>query len=236
MTLLSGKRCLVFDRDDGIGAAVVDVIRAEGGQVWRAGGSEFHFEGRASKIEGACAAAINALGKLDAIVGPAPTLAAVRPQDWDSAAWAQLSAEHGVVTSAIGKAALKYLSPNGAVCFLGSIYALAGSTDSGFAGSAHAALGPMTKALALEGASCGVRANAIYLGLVDTPSVRRWCIDRAAVNKLQTDVFARTVAKIPMRRAGTAQEVAKSTAFLLSDRARHINGVTVLVDGGMLYA
>jgi len=50
------------------------------------------------------------------------------------------------------------------------------------------------------------------------------------------DVFARTAAKVPLGRAGTPQEVARSVAFLLSDHARFINGATVLVDGGLLYA
>lgn len=237
MTLLAGKCCLVFDAGDGIGAAMTATLRAEGASVWRAGqGGDVPFGGTARDVDGACAAARQFLGALHAIVGPAPALGSVRPQDWDPAAYARAAGAHGEVTAAIGKAAFKHLDTPGAVCLLGSIWGLAGAPDTGFAGGAQAALGPMTKALALEGAARGVRANALYLGLIDTPAMHAWCAARATTTGVEGDVFARTAAKVPMGRAGTPEEVARSAAFLLSERARHINGVTVLVDGGLLYA
>jgi NAD(P)-dependent dehydrogenase (short-subunit alcohol dehydrogenase family) len=237
MALLADQCCLVLDAGDGVGTAIADVLRTEGAQVWRAGeGGDVPFGGGAREVDGACAAARQFLGALHAIVGPAPTLASVRPQDWDAKRYARLAAAHGEVTAAIGKAALKHLTPPAAVCLLGTIWGLAGAPDTGLAGGAQAALGPMTKALALEGAARGIRANTVYLGLIDTPAMRAWCAARAETAGVDGDVFARTVAKVPMGRAGTAQEVGKSVAFLLSGRARHVNGVTVLVDGGLLYA
>ena len=50
------------------------------------------------------------------------------------------------------------------------------------------------------------------------------------------DVLAGTAGKVALGRGGTAQEAARSVAFLISDHARFINGATVLVDGGLLYA
>lgn len=237
MTLLAGKCCLVFDGGDGLGSAIVSALSAEGAKVWRAGpGGDVPFAGAAREVDGACSAARRFLGSLHAIVGPGPTLGSHRPQDWDAAAYARLAAAHGEMAAAIGQAAFRHLDPPGSVCFLGSIWGLASAPDTGLAGGAQAALGPMTKALALEGAARGVRANALYMGLIDTPATRAWCQARAQTTGADADVFERTAAKVPMGRAGTADEVARSAAFLLSDRAHHINGVTVLVDGGLLYA
>ena len=156
MTLLTGKCCLVFDAGEGIGAATTETLRGEGAKVWRAGpGGDVPWDGTArdSGVDGACVAARRFMGQLHAIVGPAPTFSSVRPQDWDAAAYARFASAHGEVTAVIGKAAFKYLTPPGAICLLGSVWGLAGAPDTGLTGGAHSSLGPMTKALALEGAA-----------------------------------------------------------------------------------
>ncbi|HEX2795528.1 MAG TPA: SDR family oxidoreductase, partial [Immundisolibacter sp.] len=197
---------------------------------------EAAFNGRADQVHGVFAAARAALGGLDAVIGPAPQLEASLPAHWQAGQFAALAARHGELTAAIGQAALAGLSAPGAVCFLGSVWGLASSPDSGLAGGALAALGPLTKALALQGAAQGVRVNAVYLGLIDTPAMRAWCAQRGRIAGITDDVFARTAAKVPLGRAGTAQEAARSVAFLLSEHARFITGTSVLVDGGLLYA
>lgn len=237
MALLNGKRCLVFDAGDGLGAILATTLHAQGAQVWRAGeGGDAAFNGRADQVDGVFAAARAALGGLDAVIGPAPQLEASLPAHWRVGQFAALAARHGELTAAIGQAALAGLSAPGAVCFLGSVWGLASSPDSGLAGGALAALGPLTKALALQGVAQGMRVNAVYLGLIDTPAMRAWCAQRGQIAGIADDVFARTAAKVPLGRAGTADEAARSVAFLLSEHARFINGATVLVDGGLLYA
>jgi NAD(P)-dependent dehydrogenase (short-subunit alcohol dehydrogenase family) len=237
MALLSGKCCLLFDAGDGLGVALATTLRAEGARVWRAGaGGDGPFTGAAAEVDGSFAAARAALGGLDLVVGPAPQLEAIMPGDWQAADFEAQAARHGALTVAIGRAALSGLTAPGAVCFLGSIWALATSPDAGLSGAALAALGPLTKSLALEGVSRGVRVNSAYLGLVDTPAMRAWCTQRGKVANVTGDVFERTVANVPLGRAGTPQEVARSVAFLLSEHARFINGASVMVDGGLLYA
>ncbi len=237
MALLSGKRCLLFDVGDGLGAALAGTLRAEGALVWRAAADgDSPFDGGVAAVAGAFTAARAVLGGLDAVVGPAPQLDASLPEQWQAGDFAALAARHGGLAAAIGQAALQHLAAPGAVCFLGSVWGLAGSPDAGLAGGAQAALGPLTKALALHGAGRGLRVNAVYLGLIDTPAMRAWCAQRAQVAGIGEDVFARTAARVPLGRAGQPDEAARSVAFLLSEHARFINGVTVLVDGGLLYA
>jgi NAD(P)-dependent dehydrogenase (short-subunit alcohol dehydrogenase family) len=106
----------------------------------------------------------------------------------------------------------------------------------GLAGASKASLGPITKALALQGAGQGHRANLIIHGLVDTPAFRKLALERAKAASVKEDVFERTVSRIPLQRAGKPEEIASAAAFICSDRLRHVNGVSLLVDGGLLYA
>jgi glucose 1-dehydrogenase len=83
----------------------------------------------------------------------------------------------------------------------------------------------LTRTLALEYASRGIRVNSIGPGATVTPINRSWIDDphkRAMVES-----------HIPMRRAGDAEEMAAVTAFLCSDEAAYITGQTVFVDGGL---
>lgn len=83
----------------------------------------------------------------------------------------------------------------------------------------------MTRTLALEYAKLGIRVNGIGPGATITPINRAWVDDpvkRAEVEK-----------HIPMRRAGTAEEMAASAVFLCSDEAAYITGQTLFVDGGL---
>src|SRR6516162_3429951 len=83
----------------------------------------------------------------------------------------------------------------------------------------------LTRTLALEYASRGIRVNAIGPGATVTPINRAWIeypVKRAMVE-----------AHIPMRRAGGAEEMAAAVAFLCSDEAAYITGQTLFVDGGL---
>lgn len=237
MALLTDRHALVLDAGDGLGAIIAGVLAGEGAAVQRAAADgDLDWDGSADGIEALCATARARLGVLDIIVGPAPRLDSTPPNHWSADGFAALAAAGGALTAALGRAALGHLQPPGALCLLGTAWALAGAPDTGLGGGAQVALGPMTKALALEGAARGLRTNAVYTGLVDTPAMRAWSTARAASTGAHGDVFERTAAKVAMGRAGRPEEIARSVAFLVSNRARHVNGITLLVDGGLLYA
>jgi glucose 1-dehydrogenase len=87
----------------------------------------------------------------------------------------------------------------------------------------------LTRTLALEYAAAGIRVNSIGPGATITPINRAWVDDPVKAEMV--------TAHIPMRRAGTADEMAGVTCFLASDDAAYITGQTLFVDGGLtLYA
>ncbi len=87
----------------------------------------------------------------------------------------------------------------------------------------------LTKTLALEYVSQGIRVNAIGPGATITPMNQAWIDD--------PEKKAIVESHIPMGRAGTCEEMAAAVAFLASDKAAYITGQTLFVDGGLtLYA
>ena len=83
----------------------------------------------------------------------------------------------------------------------------------------------LTRTLALEYASRGIRVNAVAPGATVTPINRAWIDDPVKREQVESH--------IPMRRAGTAEEMAAAAAFLFSDEALYITGQTLFVDGGL---
>ena len=84
----------------------------------------------------------------------------------------------------------------------------------------------LTKALALELAPHGITVNTIPPGFIDTPMSRR---AEAAGHLSSMDAV---VARTPVRRAGTPDDVAAACAFLCSDEAGYITGQQINVNGG----
>jgi glucose 1-dehydrogenase len=83
----------------------------------------------------------------------------------------------------------------------------------------------LTRTLALEYAERGIRVNGIGPGATITPINSAWIDD--PVKKEQVE------SHIPMRRAGTADEMGGVACFLASDDAAYITGQTIFVDGGL---
>jgi glucose 1-dehydrogenase len=83
----------------------------------------------------------------------------------------------------------------------------------------------LTRTLALEYAAEGIRVNGIGPGATITPINRAWVDDPVKAEMV--------TAHIPMRRAGTADEMAGVACFLASDDAAYITGQTLFVDGGL---
>lgn len=96
---------------------------------------------------------------------------------------------------------------------------------------AKAAVHAMTMSLAVEWARYGIRLNAVAPGPI--PTDYAWEMlnptDKSSVGATQTD-------QIPMGRAGTVEELANLTIFLLSDACDYLTGQTIAMDGGQMLA
>jgi NAD(P)-dependent dehydrogenase (short-subunit alcohol dehydrogenase family) len=75
----------------------------------------------------------------------------------------------------------------------------------------------------------GIRSNAVVLGVIDSPMVRREFSADPAAARARDSVC-------PMRRQGTPQEAASAAVFLASDDASYVNGHSLIVDGGVMAA
>ena len=96
--------------------------------------------------------------------------------------------------------------------------------------TSKAGLNHFTRAIAIQYAKDGIRANVIMPGLMDTPMVHAQIAGHYADHK---KMIAARDALSPTGRMGTAWDVAKAAVFLASDDAGYINGVCLPVDGGL---
>jgi NAD(P)-dependent dehydrogenase (short-subunit alcohol dehydrogenase family) len=120
-------------------------------------------------------------------------------------------------------------SGGGAIVNMSSIYGLAGKpAHHAYVASKHAVIG-MTRSVALEYATRGVRVNAICGGITRTPSMR---MAETAV----PDLVQQLVAQHPMARMATEEEVAGVALWLCSEGASYVTGAPISVDGGFLAA
>jgi len=101
-------------------------------------------------------------------------------------------------------------------------------------GASKAAVIGLTKAVAADFVTRGVRCNAICPGTVDSPSLKQRITAQARVSgKSEAEVKAMFVARQPMGRLGSADEIAALAVYLASDEAGFTTGSIVMADGGM---
>ncbi len=111
---------------------------------------------------------------------------------------------------------------HGRIINVSSVAAVAGNRGQVNYAAAKAALHGATKSLAQEVASRGVTVNVVAPGIIESPMIG---------NLFDAETVARMV---PMKRLGTAQEVAALVAFLASPDAGYITGQIISINGGMI--
>ena len=113
----------------------------------------------------------------------------------------------------------------GSIVNISSIAGLTGLPRRNAYGAAKAGIASMTKSMACEWASVGVRVNAVAPGYVAT----------ALVKKLESEGYVDTPRinrRIPMGRLARPEEIAEAIVFLSSNLASYITGIVLSVDGG----
>ncbi len=110
----------------------------------------------------------------------------------------------------------------GRIINISSVAALTGNRGQTNYAAAKAGVHGATRALALELASRGITVNAVAPGIIASPAIEGM-FPRDAIERL-----------VPMKRAGTPEEVADLVAFLASERAAYISGQVISINGGMI--
>lgn len=100
-------------------------------------------------------------------------------------------------------------------------------------GASKAAVIGLTKSVAADFMTQGVRCNAICPGTVESPSLKQRIADQARrEGRSESEVLASFIARQPMGRLGRVEEVAALATFLASDESQFITGTAQLIDGG----
>ena len=140
--------------------------------------------------------------------------------DWDEVIATNLKAVFSFSRAAV---APMVRARSGAILNITSISGIVGMPGQANYAASKAGIIGFTKALAKEVAGRNITVNALALGLIDTEMTA----------SLPVEYRSKMADAIPLRRFGTAEEVARIASFLLSDAARYITGQVIQVDGGL---
>ncbi len=165
-------------------------------------------------------------GKIDILVNNAGItkdnlLLRMTEEQWDDVMRINLKSIFNT-TRAITKIMMKQRS--GSIINITSIVGIKGNAGQANYAASKAGMIGFTKSVALELGSRGVRCNAIAPGFIETEMT----------GKLNEEVVKGWLQTIPLKRAGTADDVANACLFLASDLSTYITGQTLPVCGGML--
>jgi NAD(P)-dependent dehydrogenase (short-subunit alcohol dehydrogenase family) len=218
-----GARLVVSGRHDQAGQSLVEELRGLGAEA------EFiRTDVRQDEAVGVLVdRTVARFGRLDALINNAGTEGAPGPvvdQTNDSYA---ATFDTNVLGTILGmKHAMRVMRPHGqgSIVNVSSTMGHKGAPGASiYTASKHAVEG-LTKSAALEGASFGVRVNAVAPGPVETGMLNRFTGSEARKAGL--------IAGVPMQRAGRPEEIAQAIVFLTSDKASFITGQILSVDGG----
>jgi len=181
-----------------------------------------------AQIEAAVAAAIEALGHLDIVVNNAggnnfmSPIVGMRFAGWTKTQTLNLDSTMHVL-QAVGPHLVERRS--GSVINVASVAGLAATPLMSHYGAAKAAVLSLTRSAAVEWAYAGVRVNALVPGWVETDLT-----DFARANEA---IEQGLIARVPMQRWATVDEMAGPAVFLASDASSFMTGQTLIIDGGL---
>ena len=245
---LDGQVALVTGATRGIGRAIALALGRDGATVVGTATSdagaaaidsalkETAVRGAGIRLDVTDAAAVDAaLADIEARFGPVAILVnnagitrdnlLVRMKDDE---WDAIMATNLKPAFRLAKACLRGMmkARRGRIVQIGSVVGSSGNPGQANYAAAKAALVGFTKSLAQEVGSRAITVNCVAPGFVDTDMTK-------ALPEAQREAL---MAKIPLGRLGSPEDIAEAVAFLAGPRAAYITGVTLHVNGGMYMA
>jgi len=244
---LDGKKALVTAAAQGIGRATALAFAAEGASVLATDIAEEKLADMAEALvatrrldvmdETAIAALADELGPIDILFNCAGfvhhgTVLTTTEAEWDFSFDLNVKSMHRTIKTFL-PAMLK--NGGGSIINMSSgVSSIKGLPKRYAYGATKAAVIGLTKAVAADFITQGVRCNAICPGTIVSPSFEERVVAVAKETGRPLDEVRRNfIGRQPMGRLGTAEEVAALALFLASDESSYITGQPHLVDGGM---
>jgi NAD(P)-dependent dehydrogenase (short-subunit alcohol dehydrogenase family) len=243
---LAGRRCLIVGAAGGLGGGIARACAAAGGSVAVAARSQERLADVASAIEShtgtgpitvafdvrdasEVARGVNeasaALGGLDVVVNAAAIDTGwARAGDMELAIWDDTIAINLSGTYYVCRAALALLGPGSSIVNITSVAGIKAWAEDVAYNASKAGIELMTRTIAVEYATAGIRANCLAPGVIDgglTDTVTA------------PEERGQLIAMHPMARMGLISEVAEAAVWLASEASSFTTGSTLTVDGGV---
>jgi 3-oxoacyl-[acyl-carrier protein] reductase len=240
---LNGKKALVTGAGRGIGKTIADRFLADGAEVWgldikepedlkdriEKSGGKFHWVsadlGKTGEVEAIIEASLKECGGFDILVNNAGITKdnlsfRMSIEEWQKVLDINLTAAF-LVARTVGRDMIRKRA--GSIINMASVVGIHGNGGQANYSASKAGLIGMTKSLAHETASRGVRVNAIAPGFIESNMTA----------SLPDEVKQKMSDSIPLKRFGKQEDVAEAVLFFASDASSYITGQVLPVDGGM---
>jgi len=247
---LENKVALITGGGSGVGAATARLFATEGAKVVVTGRRPDPLEAVAKEVGGvavagdtsdpahiaeAVAACVSHYGGIDVIVACAGgafggAVGDLKDEDWRKTFDVNLNGP-----MMLSRAALPVMLERGggSIIIVSSVNGMSAAPASVAYDVSKASAIALTRALAVDYGTRGIRANALCPGWISTPMGDE-DMDALGAQKRITrqEAYDLTNAQVPLRRAGTAEEMAACCLFLASDESSFVTGTTLVADGG----
>jgi NAD(P)-dependent dehydrogenase (short-subunit alcohol dehydrogenase family) len=223
----AGARVAAADRDGETGRAVAEEIRTAGGEAVFV----LVDVAESASVRAAVEAVVAQFGRLDILFNNAGIVLGGTAETTEEGDWERTMAVN-VRSVFLG---CKYALPimreqgGGVIVNTASVAGLAGVRDRAAYSASKAAVVGLTKSIAIDYVGENIRANCICPGTVDTPSLHQ----RIAATGDAVAGRQAFIARQPMGRLGTAEEIAQLALYLASDESGYMTGSAVVIDGGL---